>query len=232
MSEINNYAELRERLAFYSEDDYRNFIKKGIPSERPFLGVRIPIIRSIMDLVPREYYAEILKNVPVAFEEVVARGVLICKMPYDEMLLWFDSQIEYIDDWCACDTFCMGLGKKLRKKEKEKFLEEKVEPLLDDSREFAARAGLVFLKCRYLDFEHLNLIFDRVERMVLREEYYVRMALAWLVAECFVKFPEETFTYLTVSNLPKWTFNKAISKICDSYRVEEEAKAILKKMRK
>ena len=65
-----------------------------------------------------------------------------------------------------------------------------------------------------------------------REEYYVRMAIAWLVAECFIKYPEITLGYLKVSQLPKWTFNKAISKICDSYRVDEEMKEIVRGLRK
>ena len=58
------------------------------------------------------------------------------------------------------------------------------------------------------------------------------MAIAWLLSECFIKFPEPTFDYLKTSKLPKWTFNKTISKICDSYRVDPEVKAELKRLRK
>ena len=58
------------------------------------------------------------------------------------------------------------------------------------------------------------------------------MAVAWLVAECFIKFPDETFDFLKTTELPKWTFNKTISKICDSFRVEKEVKDYLKTLRK
>ena len=92
--------------------------------------------------------------------------------------------------------------------------------------------GLVILKCAYVEPDYLSLIFDRVERLASKEEYYIRMAIAWLLAECFIKFPEETLSYLKVSKLPKWTFNKTISKICDSYRVDDEMKNLLRKMRK
>ena len=81
------------------------------------------------------------------------------------------------------------------------------------------------------DFDYLNVIFERVEKIASREEYYIRMALAWLLSECFIKFPAATAGYLVVSHLPKWTFNKTISKICDSYRVDDETKKMLKKMR-
>ena len=228
---IKTYEELREGLAFYAEDEYREFSMQGIPSERPFIGVRIPIIRRVVDMVAPEYYADILAVSPVAFEEVLARGFLIGKLPYTEMLKYFDSQIDYIDDWAACDTFCSALRKMIMKK-REEFLEVKVEKLLDDAREFAVRVGLVILKCAYMELDYLNLIFDRVEKLASKEEYYIRMAIAWLLAECFIKFPEETLSYLKVSKLPKWTFNKTISKICDSYRVDDEMKNLLRKMRK
>lgn len=228
---IQSFEELRTRLIFEADENYRDFIMKGIPSERPFVGVRVPIIRRIVDSIPSKKYREFLEIVPVTFEEVLARGMIICCLPYEEMLKYFDSQINFIDDWCACDTFCSGL-KKCIKQSREDFLERKVETLLLDKHEFAVRCGLVILKCSYLDFNYLNLIFDRVENLAFREEYYIKMAIAWLVAECFIKFPEETFAYLKVSHLPKWTYNKTISKICDSYRVAPEIKETLRKERR
>ena len=228
---IEKYNELRERLAFYADDEYRDFSMRGIPSERPFIGVRIPKIRELAGLVLEEKIEEFLEVSPVSFEEVIARGFLICRLPYEEMIFHFDPQINYIDDWAACDTFCSELGKLVRERRAE-FLELKVEKLLEDKREFAVRAGLVLLKCYYVDFDYLAVIFGVVERLAEREEYYVRMAIAWLLAECFIKFPDETMSYLAVSHLPKWTYNKTISKICDSLRVDEEIKVILRGMRK
>ena len=37
---------------------------------------------------------------------------------------------------------------------------------------------------------------------------------------------------ICTSRLPTWTFNKTISKICDSHRVDPEVKASLRKMRR
>ena len=55
---IEKYNELRERLAFYADDEYRDFSMRGIPSERPFIGVRIPKIRELAGLVPEEKIEE------------------------------------------------------------------------------------------------------------------------------------------------------------------------------
>lgn len=228
---IDDYNELRSQLASNADETYCEFAKKGIPSERPFIGVRIPIIREIVGRVPKDKIQKFIEVEPIAIEEVLARGMLICRLPYVDMLKEFDSQIGHIDNWCSCDIFCSGVSK-LIKKHREEFLDEKVEGLLSSDSEFSVRVGLVLLKSSYVNEEYLNVIFDRVEMLAKREEYYVRMAIAWLVAECFIKFPAATTGYLVASNLPKWTFNKTISKICDSYRVEPEEKELLRKMRK
>lgn len=237
---IKNYSEFRERLASLADDEYREFSMRGIPSERPFIGVRIPQVREIVKEISPVSREDFLKTAPVAIEEVLARGMVVSQLSYDEMLAsrdelggksWFDSQIDYIDNWCTCDVFCADVSKRIKNK-REEFLTQKIDSLLDDKREFAVRAGLVILKSKYVDFDYLAVIFDRVEKLCKREEYYIKMAIAWLVAECFIKYPEETLAYLKVCRLPKWTYNKTISKICDSYRVESEMKEILRKMRK
>ncbi len=229
---MQDYAEMRGRLADLADDEYREFIMKGIPSERPFIGVRIPQIREIAAKVPMERIDDFLKVEPVAFEELVTRGFLVCRLPYTEMLKRFDSQVTQIDDWCSCDTFCSAVAKKI-KRHKTEFFEEKIDRLLlDDSPEFVVRTGLVLLKCAYVEPEWLQVIFDRVERLASREEYYVKMATAWLLCDCFIKFPTATIGYMVGCSLPAWTFNKTISKICDSHRVDEETKDLMRKMRK
>lgn len=227
---IRSYKKLREKLAFYVEDEYREFSAKLTLTKRPFLGVRIPKVRELAGLVPDSDIERLLKVKPVTFEEVLVRGFLICRLPYEKMILYFDSQIEYIDNWSACDVFCSGLRPVIRKHLSE-FLDLEVEKLFDGP-EFAVRTGLVILKCSYINDEYLDVVFDRVEKVTHREEYYIRMAVAWLLAECFIKYPAATTGYLLASNLPKWTYNKTISKICDSYRVDAETKEMLRRMRK
>ena len=241
MSEICDYMELRRRLAELADDEYRDFSMRGIPSERPFIGVRIPLIRKIVAEVSTEKIFDFLVVEPVAIEEVLARGMLIGRLSYEEIVAprgelhgksWFDSQISYIDNWCTCDVFCSGAAKKIRKKRAE-FFEEKIDKLvLDGPGEFAVRVGLVLLKSAYIEPEWLNVIFDRVDGLAEREEYYIRMGIAWLLCDCFIKYPTATTGYMASSKLPVWTFNKTISKICDSYRVDEETKDLVRKMRK
>lgn len=84
----------------------------------------------------------------------------------------------------------------------------------------------------YIEPDYLKFIFTEADKISNREEYYVKMGLAWLVSECFIKYPSATMEYLLRSKMPTWTFNKTISKICDSYRVDAQTKILLRKMRK
>ena len=224
-------SSFRTKLISLADDEYREFSMRGIPCDRPFLGVRIPDIKKLVREIPEKDFAEFLNAKPVALEEVLARGFLIARLPYEKMLEVFDSQVRLLDNWCAVDTFCSALRKTVKTHESD-FLDKKVESLLKSKNEFSVRAGLVLLLDFYVKFDYLFLIFDRAESLKNRDEYYIKMALAWLLAECFIKFPAETLAYLKVSSLDKWTFNKTISKISDSRRVDPNIKKELKKLRR
>ncbi len=152
----------------------------------------------------------------------------IASLPYEEMVARIFGFVREIDNWGVCDSFC-NTAKSVRK-HREDFLEKVIDPLLEGG-EFEVRVGLVMLLCHYVSPEYLAVIFDHVMRVKDREEYYIKMAIAWLMAECFIKFPDETGAVLAARVLPAWTQNKTISKIRDSYRVPKEVKEELVKLR-
>lgn len=225
------YSDFRTKLVSLADEEYREFSMKGIPCDRPFLGVRIPDIRKLVKEIPQDQLIDFINETPIAIEEVIARGFAISKLPYDEMIKVFDSQIGLLDNWCTVDTFCASLRNNI-KKHTEDFFAHKVEPLLSSNDEFVVRTGLVCLLDFYVQPDYLPVIYNCIESLKNREEYYIRMAMAWLLAECFVKYPSETFEYLKISKLNSWTFNKTISKICDSYRVDPTTKTQIKQLRR
>ena len=99
------YQNFRTKLLSLSDEKYREFCMRGIPSDRPFLGVRIPEIRKLVQQIPPQDFQEFLNQEPLTIEEVIARGFLIARLPYPEMLKYYDSQIKLLDNWCTVDTF-------------------------------------------------------------------------------------------------------------------------------
>lgn len=67
---------------------------------------------------------------------------------------------------------------------------------------------------------------------VHHEGYYVKMAVAWAISVCYVKFPKKTESVFEENLLDDFTHNKSIQKIRESYRVPKESKERLQKMRR
>lgn len=220
----------RDLLLPYTEEEFREFTKRTIPCSCEILGVRIPTIRKITKSIPKDDSHEYLETPANSLEEVLARGFLIARLPYEEMLEYFDSQIQLVDNWAAVDTFCASLRKTIKNREAD-FLKKKVEPLLKSNKEYATRTGIVCLLDFYVQPEYLQTNFKYITKLGDRQEYYIKMALAWLIAECYTKFPNETLGFLKSAKIAKWTLNKSISKICDSYRISNEMKTKAKALR-
>ena len=58
------------------------------------------------------------------------------------------------------------------------------------------------------------------------------MAAAWALSLYYLKFPEETLSYLKVSRLDDWTYNKTLQKICESLRPSPEIRKMIRSMKR
>lgn len=225
-----NYSDFQIELTRLVDDDYRDFAIKGISTSYAFLGVRTPDLRVLAsEIIRNGNEADFLKLSPKSYEELTIQGFIIAKLSYEEMKKILPNYIKKVDNWATTDMVVSSL--KSIKKHREDFLDE-IDEFLKSSHEFTVRTGLVCLKSYYVTPEYLAVIFDRIKEVKDREEYYIRMAIAWLVAECFIKFPDETYGFLKSGILPSWTQNKTISKIRDSYRVPKEVKNALLELKK
>ena len=82
----------------------------------------------------------------------------------------------------------------------------------------------------YIEEKRLNEIYkicDKIEN----DAYYVKMAVAWCISICLVKYYDETLNYLETCKLDDFTYRKAIQKAIESYRLTDEQKEILKTKR-
>lgn len=76
--------------------------------------------------------------------------------------------------------------------------------------------------------EHALKLLDSVHHT----GYYAKMAVAWALSVYFVKFPDQVMEYLKQSSLDDWTYNKALQKITESFRVDRETKKLVRQMRR
>ena len=105
-----------------------------------------------------------------------------------------------------------------------------IQPYLKSQKEFEIRFGIVML-FHYINEEHIDSLLAYAD-LFKHEAYYARMAMAWMISICFIKFPQKTMKYLQQSKLDDWTYNKAIQKTIESLRINKETKDTLRTMKR
>ena len=226
-----DYEEFRQFLEGQGDEQYRDFHSKLVPDGLgKMIGVRIPVMRKMAKEIAKGDYAGFLRLCePQYYEEIMIKGLVIgySKADFETALEMIDSFVPEITNWAVCDSFCSGL-KVFLKKPEEGFAY--LQKYRNSSETYCLRFLLVMLLDYYVKEDYLPQIFDICSE-IKHESYYVKMANAWLLSVCCVKFPEETEQFLKGCELDDFTFRKTISKICDSYRVGKEEKERLKRLR-
>ena len=225
-----DYEMYVDYLKSLQDENYRKFHQNLTTTRYEILGFRVPMQRKIAKEISKGNIEEFFCFCKDKYyEEVNIEGFVLAGIK-DLSLLekYFDSFVLKIDNWAICDGFCNSL--KIVQKNKEYFW-KKIQELLKKEETFSVRVGLILLLCFYVEKEYIFDILQLV-KTVTHEEYYVGMGLAWLLAECYIKYPEETLVLLKEKSLSSFVQNKTISKIRDSYRVSKKEKEFLKSLKK
>ena len=107
---------------------------------------------------------------------------------------------------------------------------KEIEKYIKDKNPWINRFGYVLLLDYFIEEDYIDRIFKLCENY--KDEYYVKMAIAWLISICYIKYKGRTLTFLKNNNLDNWTYNKSIQKIIESSRVTREDKDMLKKLKR
>ena len=227
----NKYQDYTKYLNNYKEDKkFIDFNKKLIFTKYEILGIKVPNMRKIAKEISKTDIISFLNNVENnTYEDVMIEGLTISYIKdIDLCLKYFNKFINKIDNWAICDT-CISFMK-IVNKNKELFLKQ-IKKYIESKNEYVVRVGVVLLLNYYIEDSYIDLVFDIIDS-INREDYYINMAIAWLVSVCFVKYRNKTFKYLNDNKLNRFTYNKSIQKIIESYRVSLEDKEILRSMKR
>ncbi len=223
--------EIRNELLNISEEKYQKFASALIPNIDNLIGVRIPTIRKISKRMVKNNEIEYLNKAnDIYFEETMLKALMIGNLKND--LNFILKQIELfipkINNWSICDSFCSEL--KIVRSNKDivwKFLKK----YYTSNEAYEIRFAIVLMLFHFIDEDYITDIIQVCDS-ITSDNYYVKMAVAWCLSICFIKFPNQTHTYLLKNNLDDETFNKTIQKIKESFRVDKETKEELNKLKR
>lgn len=219
---------LRSYLKSISHPENAEWENRIVRTAYPLLSAYTKELRAVAKGIAKGNYLSFLALNPTAcHEEILLQGFVISEIKdADEQMRLLPAYLKLCDSWAQTDSLKFRLnGKNLGKW----FYFAK--SLTASQYVFERRCGLlVFFKLITTDY--LGDVFDVIREMKDEQEYYVNMAIAWLVCDAFIKRREATLAFLQGDNLSPWTQNKAISKCRDSFRVSPEDKALLNTLKK
>ena len=216
------------------DKEYRDFHARLIPTvdKSTLLGLRSPHARAIA----RKYAGtpegdRFLSSLPHSYyDENIVHAFILGNLRQDRATL--ENRIReflpYVDNWAVCDGLCAHL-KWFFKDRKRAF--PFVDECLSSSATYTLRFGIVALLSYYLTEEYIDTVLKKAVS-ICSEEYYINMALAWLVSFCLIKHYERTLPILENCRLSPWVHNKSIQKAVESYQISEEKKAYLRSIKR
>lgn len=186
-----------------------------------------PNIDKFLNRLPHKYYDE----------NQVHSFILSGIKNFDVCIAQLEKFLPYVDNWATCDQLRPKVFGNTTEHHEKLLKSVKLwirgrlasgEQVEDDT--YVVRFGIEMLMTWFLD-EDFEPMFLRWVAAVRREDYYVKMMVAWYFATALAKQYDATTPYIQEHKLEPWTHNKAIQKAIESYRITPEQKAYLKTLK-
>jgi len=222
--------EIRNELFKMQDIAYRDFNSKLIPTldKSLFIGVRTPELRKYAkQLAKREDIEEFLHSLPHKyFDENQLHAFIVSEIKdFKNCVDKVNEFLPYIDNWATCDQLSPKVFKKYHKE-----LIAYIKEWLESDKVYTLRFGIGMLMEHFLD-EDFDISYLETVSNIRSDEYYVNMMIAWYFATALAKRYENIIPFIENRRLDIWTHNKAIQKAVESYRISNENKEYLKRLK-
>ena len=223
---------LRAELLPLSDEKRAAFTSKLIPNSAPILGVKSEDIKKIAKRLARgDFHTYLASSEDTTHEETVLQALIIsyAKMDLQERLKYLEGFIPKIKNWALCDALCSALRPVIIKNRPAFW--QFIRPYLYSNEEFKIRFGVVIILTGFVLEEYSQQAFEIFDTINC-QGYYAMMGAAWALAEFYIKMPSVTYPYLLNNHLNDAAYNKALQKICESNRVNKEAKVKIRALKR
>ncbi len=219
-----------QRLLDLQDAEYKKFHAKLMPTvdENLIIGVRTPNLRQLAKEISKtEYTNEFLKNLPHKYyEENNLHAFLIESIKdYGLCIEELNRFLPYVNNWATCDM----MRPKIFKNHRPELLSQ-IRIWIKSNDVYTVRFAVNMLICHFLD-EDFNEEYLEMAVNIKSDEYYIKMVVAWYFATALAKQWDATLPFIVNKRLDKDTHNKTIRKAIESYRITNEQKTYLRKLK-
>ena len=221
---------VEEKLFALKDETYKEFQTKLVPniSKDSIIGVRTPDLRNLAkEIFKSEYKNKFLNTLPHKYyEENILHFFIISLIKnYDCCVSKVNKFLPYVDCWPVSDQ----ASPKVFKKNHIKLIQD-IKRWISVDHVYTKRFGIRMLMNEFLDDDFSEEYLELVSR-VKGEDYYLKMMVSWYFATALAKKYDSAIKYLENHMLDSWVHAKTIQKAIESFRVSDEHKEYLKKLR-
>ncbi len=199
--------------------------RKILNTKLPLMVISTPKMKALAKEMAQGNWFEFLnQHWYDCYESMAIYGMLVTKIEdFNLFTKYLEHYLMQADNWALCDLLAFNITPS-----NALSYVQLAKRYLSSPYVFVRRTGvIIFLHMVIKQKQFLPQVFEMLDMLQNEQEYYVNMAAAWLLCECFVQHKEETLAYLAQHKTNKFVVNKGIQKCRDSYRVTPADKEML-----
>lgn len=207
-------------------------LNPGIPH---VLGVRLGDMRRLAKQIASSDWESYLDSAGDYYmEERLLHGLVLGAITPDEDVEIYLNRVtnfvHQINCWSVCDSFRFAGGKRYFTQHEHRFWDY-LTAMMQRSETYTIRFGVVMTLTYYIKEVYIDRLLE-CYAAIRHPDYYVKMAVAWALSVCYVKFPQQTYDLLSRGTLDAETLQKTVRKINESLRVDKASKQIVTQLLK
>ncbi len=205
--------------------------KRIYSCQKPCLAIKVPVLKQIAKEIAKGDAISFLKYQTHEYieDDILTACIISLFKDFDLQQKYILDYLKNVDSWVCTDTL------KISENNFEKVYAFACS-IFDSKYTFLRRFAFVCLLKFAKKEEYIELIFDLIKKANLEQEYYVNMAISWLICEIMIYFPSKTYKFLeeykdlykNANNI--FVIKKSISKCRDSFRIDNLLKIKLKEL--
>lgn len=225
----NTYQDFLSYLNSLQDKKYQEFHSKIIVSN-DLIGIKTNELKKIANDISKGNYQEFIKiNNSKLYEPIMIEGFIYSnlKIPFLELTEYLNEYLKKLNNWAQVDLLVSNL--KIFSKNQELGFKY-AKKLIKSKNNWIKRCGIIIMLNYYLHDIYIDKVLEIVSK-IKTDDYYVKMAIAWLMSISYIKYKEKTLIYL-VNIKDNFIYNKTLSKIIDSKRISDDEKKFIKSLKR
>ncbi|MBE0700807.1 MAG: DNA alkylation repair protein [Acholeplasmataceae bacterium] len=205
-------------------------LRENVPNRKPYFGIKYPVLKQIAHEIKQSDPIEFLDSNDFSIYEleIIHTIVLGNIKEFHVAVHYFENYMPHAREWSVVDSLCQRFV--IAKKHPKEVFSLLIHYAKLDH-EYIQRMVAVMILSHFLVDAYID---DSIQLLseLRNPGYFTKMAVAWAFASIMAKYPCKCMDFMQLASLDTWTHNKAIQKMIESYRISENEKEKLKKLRR